>query len=544
MSATAPNSPSHELHAAGVPAAGPLPLGGSCGRGCAGCGCGSPSADSNPTAGASRQGERREDVEPTAAAELVPLNPPVASNSSAPSSPPPRAAENVLSTLEADGSRRWLRPRLAMGRLWQARRIVAYSLIVVFVAIPHLRIGGRPLILLDVPARQFTLFGQTFLPTDTLLLALLLVGLFLGVFFATALVGRVWCGWACPQTVYMEFLFRPIDRLCEGTAGKGGNPRGAIPAWRSAARIAVYVVLSMFLAHTFLAYFVGVDRLAAWVRQSPFVHPGAFLVMATTTALMLFHFLFFREQLCLIACPYGRFQSVMLDRDSLIVAYDYRRGEPRGKGRRQSGSELGDCVDCNQCVVVCPTGIDIRDGLQLECVNCTQCIDACNTVMDRVGSPPGLIRYSSQNAIDGRSGRLLRPRTVVYPLLLAAIAGAFLVVLSGTHAFDARLMRGGGAPFVLTVNRTVQNSLRLRLVNRSRQSQSYSVRAIAPDGLKLRVVGGPPSLNPGETVIAPVVIEVAQHAFGTTGRVAAKLEVTDQSGTRRELEYQLLGPKL
>ena len=275
------------------------------------------------------------------------------------------APEHVLSTLESDGSRRWIHPRLSTGKWWKRRRVVAYALIVFFVVLPHLRINGKPPVLLDIVARKFVFAGHTFLPTDTLLLALAMVGVFVTIVLATALTGRVWCGWGCPQTVYMEFLFRPIDRFFENTVGRGGKAKREVSGGWAVARFLVYLLLCMLLAHTFLAYFVGTDRLAQWIRSSPIEHPTAFLVMGGTTVAMMFDFLFFREQLCLIACPYGRFQSVMLDRSSLIVAYDGNRGEPRKKGRHIEGDGNGDCVDCNQCVVVCPTGIDIRDGLQM-----------------------------------------------------------------------------------------------------------------------------------------------------------------------------------
>ncbi len=300
------------------------------------------------------------------------------------------APEHVLSTLEKDGSRRWLRPKLSPGKYWHRRRIVAYFLVAFFVSLPHLRYQGKPVFLFDIPAREFTILGHTFLPTDTPLLALGIIGVFLTVAFLTSISGRLWCGWGCPQTVYMEYFFRPIDRFFEGTSGKGGQPTKPMSAVNHVARFLVYVLLSMALAHTFLAYFVGTDRLAMWLRSSPSEHPFAFLVMAGTTVAMLFDFLFFREQLCLIACPYGRFQSVMLDRKSLIVGYDVGRGEPRGKARHNAdpSARQGDCVDCKKCVTTCPTGIDIRNGLQMECINCTQCIDACDEVMTKLGRPP------------------------------------------------------------------------------------------------------------------------------------------------------------
>ena len=453
------------------------------------------------------------------------------------------APEHVLSTLEQDGSRRWLYPKLSKGRLWKWRRALAYILIAVFVVLPHQRTGGKPVILLDIVRRKFVFFGHTFLPTDSLLLALLMVGVFVTIVLATAFFGRVWCGWACPQTVYMEFLFRPIDRLFEGTAGKGGKPKRKPTGWLALARYAVYLVLAMILAHTFLAYFVGTDALAQWVRSSPTEHPVAFLVMAVTTGAMLFHFLFFREQLCLIACPYGRFQSVMLDRQSLIVAYDTNRGEPRKKGRHLEGEDVGDCVDCNQCVVVCPTGIDIRNGLQLECVNCAQCIDACNNVMDRVGKPQGLIRYSSQDALSGKPPKWLRVRTVAYPLLLTGIVVAFLVVLSTKFAFDARVMRGRGNPFEQVSAGVITNNFLLRLRNRTDEERTYNIEVLEPSQAEL-------ADEESETVtlpsignkLFPLVVRVPATQIGITGKTRGKVRITDDIGNERIVTMNIFGP--
>ncbi len=455
--------------------------------------------------------------------------------------------DHVLSTLEKDGSRRWLRPSLSTGVHWYRRRIVAYALIAFFVTLPHLRLGGKPLILLDITSRQFTILGHTFLPTDTPLLALGMVGVFLSIVFLTTLSGRVWCGWGCPQTVYMEFLFRPIDRWFEGTVGRGGIPSKKMSATMQALRIVVYAVLSAGLAHTFLAYFVGTDKLALWIRSTPTEHPLAFLVMFGTTAAMMFDFLFFREQTCLIACPYGRFQSVMLDRRSLIVGYDYNRGEPRGKLTKKNNTEespKGDCVACNRCVAVCPTGIDIRGGLQMECINCTQCIDACNEVMVKIGRPQGLIRYTSQDELEKKPSGLLRARTVLYPILLTAIGIAFLAILSTKYSFDARLLRAGGLPYSRGPAGELRNSLRVRLVNRSSETQTYTITAPIPDGLKIQVVDiSGLTLDSGATSVVPVMIELPSGLIARTGRIDAVLEINDRSGNTRKLPYQLLGPK-
>ena len=279
--------------------------------------------------------------------------------------------ERVLSTLDHDGRRRWIYPRLAQGVFWHWRRVVAYALIAVYALLPFVTIGGKPAILLDLANREFTFFGFTFLPTDTVLLAIFVVTVFLFIFFLTAIAGRVWCGWACPQTVYMEFVFRPLERLFTGTVGRGAKPKKDVPPWRIVAMYATYFVICLHLANMFLAYFVGVDKLHHWIWTStPFQHPAPFAVVAVITGLMMFDFCYWREQLCIIGCPYGRFQSVMLDRSSAIIGYDEQRGEPRGKGRDREAKGLGSCVDCHLCVDVCPTGIDIREGLQLECIGC------------------------------------------------------------------------------------------------------------------------------------------------------------------------------
>jgi len=437
-----------------------------------------------------------------------------------------------------------------MGDWWKKRRVAAYVLMVVFVAIPHLRWGGKPLILLDIVAREFTILGRTFYPTDTLVLALFMLSVLVSIVLITAISGRAWCGWACPQTVYMEFLFRPIDRFFEGTIGKGGKPRGEMSAIRQVGRVVVYVALSMFLAHTFLAYFVGTQRLTDWMQSSPIDHPIAFMVMAGTTLAMLFDFLFFREQLCVIACPYGRFQSVMLDRQSMIVAYDYVRGEPRKKGKRTAegtmpnGQAAGSCVDCNQCVVVCPTGIDIRDGLQMECINCTQCIDACDDVMDRTGQPRGLIRFSSQDSIEGKPRQLARARTIVYPLILLAVLGGLGFAVNLKSGFDARVIRGRGAPFTISGSSVVSNAFNLRLVNRTNQTQTYQMTMVAPEGAELAFVNPEAfRVEAGQSALVPFEVRFPSSMTYQGGNSVTKVLVNDDSGNQRRLEFKVLGPR-
>jgi cytochrome c oxidase accessory protein FixG len=458
-------------------------------------------------------------------------------------SPGPAPPGRVLSTLNEDGSRRWIRPRLATGRWYRMRRAVAYALMALFLVLPYLRVGGRPSILLDLPRREFTVLGATFLATDTLLFMLLFVSSIIAIVAFTALFGRVWCGWACPQTVYMEFLYRPIEQWLEG--GRIGSMamderRGLHP--RRLLKLAIYGVLSMYVAHVFLAYFVGVDQLRGWVTRSPVEHPTSFLIMALTTAAMFLDFAWFREQTCLVACPYGRLQSALLDRRSLIVGYDVRRGEPRARGRRDRPEGSGDCIECQLCVIACPTGIDIREGLQMECIHCTQCMDACDSVMVKIGRPPGLIRYSSRDGLEGRPSRMLRPRVVLYPLALAVAVGLLAFNLGHRSEADLTVLRAGDTPYTLAADGSVTNLIRVKVVNRSARAHAYRVTLLAaPD---LRLVSPAPTLPvaPGRSGTAMVFI-VAPPGAMRGGTREIQLRVTDEERFDATVPYRLIGPE-
>ena len=453
----------------------------------------------------------------------------------------PEAAERVLSTLNRDGSRRWIRPKLSAGRYWRRRLVTAWCLILTFTAIPILHLGGKPLMLLDVPRREFTFFGRTFLPTDTFLLMLLLFSIFVGIFLVTALWGRVWCGWACPQTVYMEYIYRPLERWIEGGRNRQITMDRNGADGRRVAKYAVFFVVSAFLANTFLAYFVGWHRLLAWMTHPPTEHPAAFLLMLATTGLMFVDFAWFREQTCIIACPYGRFQSVLLDRESLIVGYDLDRGEPRARWRKGEERTAGDCIDCGLCVSTCPTGIDIRDGLQMECVHCTQCIDACDAVMDRVDLPQGLIRYTSQSELASGRRRVLRPRLFVYSAILAVMLGTFTVAVASRHDADVTLLRGLGAPFSILPTGEVSNQIRIKIANREDSDREYHFRLVDGDGVSLIAPENPLAVAAGDSQMTGAFITAPRSAF-RHGDVVVHLGIDDGSGFTTVREIRLLGP--
>ena len=456
----------------------------------------------------------------------------------------PTAVGRVLPTLNEDGSRRWIRPRPSFGRYWKIRRAVAYALIILFLVIPHLRMNGKPLILLDAPRRQFTLFGYTFLPTDTLLLMLFLGTIVITVFLLTALFGRVWCGWACPQTVWMEFLFRPIERWIEG----GPNASTAIDASRNHVhprrllKFGAYFVLALVLGHTFLAYFVGVDQLVVWVTRSPIEHPASFGVMAVTTLLVFADFTYFREQTCTIACPYGRWQSALLDKSSMIVAYDTTRGEPRERGLKRRAPNAGDCIDCGMCVQTCPTGIDIRDGLQMECIHCTQCMDACDAVMDKIGKPRGLIRYSSRDMLAGGARHLLRVRTVLYPTALAIFFGSFVYALGTKPAADVVLLRGAGAPYTLEPDGRIANQLRIKIANRGQKDRAYQIDVRGVEGGTVITPVNPFPIAAGHTETTSLFMLLPTGAFEHGDRYIT-VRVSDGAGFAANYRWELLGPE-
>ena len=449
----------------------------------------------------------------------------------------------VLSTMEEDGSRRWLKPRLSEGKYHRRRRWVAIFLIFLFTAIPFVKIGDRPLLLLDIVHREFFVFGVRFLPTDTVIMALGMVSVFLSIFLFTALFGRVWCGWACPQTVYMEFVFRPIERFFDGTWGRGGKPRTPPAPWRVALKYLTYYAISFYLAHTFLAYFVGVDELARWMwYEGPWEHPVSFGVVVLVTVAMLFDFGFFREQLCIIACPYGRFQSVLLDRKSTIVAYDRNRGEPRGhKAKDENAASRGDCIDCGNCVTTCPTGIDIREGLQLECINCTQCIDACDAVMVKIGRPPQLIRYSSQAADAGEKPSWFRPRVFVYPTILAVFVSILVYQLAIRGSYEAVMLRNPGIPYQVDDAGVVTNSFRLKVTNRAPGADEYRIESVAPEGVSFELTSERISVDAESDVIEGVRLRAEKSMF-QRGRLPVSLSLVNGEGETLKVKATLVGP--
>ena len=394
---------------------------------------------------------------------------------------------SVTGSIESDGRRKRIVPADVHGRFDRARKIVFALLIALWVALPWVRVGNAPAVFLDVEARRFYLFGATLNAQDGGLLFFLVSGVGFGLLFLTAVAGRVWCGWSCPQTVFLEGVYRRVERWIEGPRGERQRRDAGAPtlgrAVRKVVKHAAFVIISLVIAHVVLAYFVSLPRAFAMVRLAPSAHLEAFAWVTAIASLLYGNFAFFKEQLCLVVCPYGRMQSALLDEHSLVVGYDLKRGEPRGK---KGTTGAGDCVDCDRCVTVCPTGIDIRDGLQMDCIACTACIDACDDVMDRLERPRGLIRYDSLAGLAGKPRRVLRPRIALYGVLLAVGAIVAALALHRRTDFEATVRRLPGAPYTVEGG-TVKNAFNVHVVSKRGDRSAFVVTVDAPAGVLAQV---------------------------------------------------------
>lgn len=382
--------------------------------------------------------------------------------------------QNVTS-INPDGSRNHIAPADVTGVFTRYRKYTFVFLIVLLVVVPFLKIGGNPVLLLDIPGRHFHFLGMSFNAQDSYLLFFLISGIVFGLFFITALFGRVWCGWACPQTVFMEGVFRRIERFIEGPRpaqiALRNGPWNFKRVYKFVLKQSLFIGISFFLSHVLLSYFVPTERLFHFMLSHPSEHPIAFGWAAVTTLVIYLDFAWFREQLCLIVCPYGRLQSVLTDDDSVVIGYDQFRGEPRGK---KADSGRGACISCNRCVQVCPTGIDIRNGLQLECIGCANCIDACDEVMDGSHQARGLIRYDSLAGFKGGKTKFLRPRIGIYFVLMIIGLVVSTTFYRGRSSFEANLLRVFGAPYTL-VDSQIRNQFDIHLINKNNRKVVYTI---------------------------------------------------------------------
>ena len=456
-----------------------------------------------------------------------------------------------LATADKEGRRMWLYPRKPRGKFYSARTWVTWVLLAIMFGGPFVKINGNPLLMINIVERRFSVLGVIFWPQDNLVFALGFLLFLTGIAVFTAAFGRLWCGWTCPQTVLMEMVFRKLEYWIEGDAGsqKALNraPWTAKKFGKRGLKHGLFLVLSFIIGNTLLAYITGIDALKQIVTDDPRSHISGLAFMAIFTLIFYGIFARFREQACTFICPYGRLQSTLLDENTIVVAYDYKRGEHRGRYRRsetiqqRSAKQLGDCIDCKNCVTVCPTGIDIRNGTQMECVNCTACIDACDEVMDKIKRPQGLIRFASLNGIEKGQSLQVTPRIIGYCVILLLLGAGLVTMLLTRSDVDATLLRAPGAMFQTSTDGKFSNLYLLKLINKTHRPIPVQLKLDGSPGT-LTTLGGQLDLQAEQQTEASVLIEISpdQLASGNT-----PLTIGVYSGARKlqSIKTIFVGPR-
>lgn len=434
-----------------------------------------------------------------------------------------------LSSINPDGSHYILHPADVSGNFTLWRRMFGGLLLAIYVLLPWIPVGGYPAVFFDIAKLRFHFFGLTFLAEDLWIGFFLLTGLGFGLFYVTALFGRLWCGWACPYTVFLEHIYRRIERIVDGDAtarrkldAAGLNSRKITLRFL---KHGLFILVSLIIAHIFLSYFVSIGRLYEFMGEAPANNIKVFGVMIFLTGCLYFAFSWFREQFCIILCPYGRIQSALTDDDTIIIGYDEKRGEPRGK---KSDPLAGDCISCNRCVQVCPTGIDIRNGLQLECIGCANCIDACNQIMDKVDRPKGLIRYDSLRGLQGKKTRYWRPRVALYTGLMCLGVAVLGLFLNGLHSAKIELVRMPGQPYYMDDD-GVRNQYRLNLVTKQNRETRFKFTTPGlPEGAVVSGIEETVVLAAGAETMKTVMVQMPEDGYD--GEFVFKIEVTVEPG--------------
>lgn len=452
-----------------------------------------------------------------------------------------------LTTVSSEGKRVWVYPKKPRGKLYNYRSMLAVVLLLFFFIVPFIKIKGDPLLLLNVIERKFVFFGVIFWPQDFHLVVLTLISLVVFVILFTVIFGRLFCGWVCPQTIFMEFVFRQVEYLIEGDYHKqkklARQPWNFEKIWKKSLKQLIFFGIAFLTAHTFLSYLLGVDQVMEMVSAGPGEHLVTFLALIGFSGAFYFVFAFFREQVCTIVCPYGRLQGVLLDDKSIVVAYDHVRGEPKGKhnpleDRKSTGK--GDCIDCRSCVTVCPTNIDIRNGTQMECINCTACIDACNAVMDRVKQPRGLIRYDSEKGITEGKSKIFNPRSLAYSAVLTIL----LIIMGTSFAlrtdFETTILRQRGSLFQEYGADSYSNIYQIEVVNKTREIQEVEIRLLEPEGDVImmgdKIIAGKGEIGSG------TFLTVLNKAVLKSSNTRLKFGVYSNGNLIQEYEVSFIGP--
>ncbi|HID40280.1 MAG TPA: cytochrome c oxidase accessory protein CcoG [Calditrichaeota bacterium] len=450
-----------------------------------------------------------------------------------------------ISTVDKKGKRVWIYPKKPFGNLHRARSVVAVILLAILFGGPFITINGRPLLLLDILNRNFVIFGVRFWPQDIHLFVLGTIALIVFVVLFTVVFGRIWCGWACPQTIFMEMLFRKIEYWIEGDAAQQRKlnqaPWTGKKIFKKLSKHFIFFAISFIIGNTFLAYIIGKDALFKIISDPPSQHLGGLTAMIIFSAVFYWIYAFFREQVCTLVCPYGRLQGVLLDPQSTVVIYDYKRGEPRGKRKKSEEDKYGDCIDCNQCVDVCPTGIDIRNGTQLECVNCTACIDACNNVMDKINKPRGLIRYDSYKGVENREKLRFTPRMMGYTAILTIIIAILTIMLMTRSPVETTILRTPGVMYQELADGKIANLYNVMIVNKTYHPMDIRLQLDENTG-EIEMVGGKLHVAENATAESSFFIKIAKQKLRSRN-IPVEIEVYSGNELLEKLKTSFIGPQ-
>ncbi|GHN00303.1 cytochrome c oxidase accessory protein CcoG [Cytophagales bacterium WSM2-2] len=452
---------------------------------------------------------------------------------------------NSIATVDEKGKRIWVFPKKPQGRLHRWRIVTTFILLSLLFAGPFLKISGQPLLLLNFFERRFVIFGHAFWPQDFILLAITLLVFFVFIILFTVVFGRLWCGWMCPQTLFMEMVFRKIEYWIEGDAPSqrrlNTQVLGWEKLWKKSVKHLIFIVISILISHTAMAYLIGVDAVQKIISQSPAENIAGFTGLVSFTAIFYLNFAKFREQACVAVCPYGRLQGVLLIKDSIVVAYDWLRGEPRGKLSKSEVAKKGDCIDCKLCVHVCPTGIDIRNGTQLECINCTACIDVCDEVMLKIGKPKGLIRFASYNSIKDSIQKLFTARVVAYSFVLVLLISVLSFSLATRSDVNVTALKVPGTLYQRDGD-FITNLYNLEFVNKTFSEKKLELKIEEPATAVLSNVDGKDIIVPGEGLVKRIFfIKIPENKIDNA-RMVVTLSVFENGSMVQQVKAKFIGP--
>jgi cytochrome c oxidase accessory protein FixG len=452
-----------------------------------------------------------------------------------------------LATIDEKGRRVWVYAKKPKGKLTFWRNIVGFFLLIVFFTAPFIRIHGEPLLLLNFIDRDIVLLGVRFWPQDFHLFFLAMISLMVFIILFTVTFGRIWCGWGCPQTIFMELIFRRLEYWIEGDAYHqkqlDKQPWKAGKILRKSLKHILFFAISFIIGNYFLMYIIGSEGWKKLVTESPSEHIGGLTGMLVFSGVFYFIFSWFREQVCSIVCPYGRLQGVLLDRNSIVISYDYKRGEPRGtffKGEDREKASKGSCINCTQCVQVCPTGIDIRNGTQLECINCACCIDACNAMMETTHQPKSLIRYASEKSIAEGKKVKFNARTIAYSAVLFILLGVFAISITARKPIEATILRSPGMLYQEPEPGKISNLYNIKLVNKTNQDIPVELKTLSHEGV-IQIIGNEINIKK-QTVGESVFFLILDRKDINSEKITVRFGVFSNGKLIEEVNSTFLGP--